>query len=241
MERDTSVLASRINQQVLTVKLESAIAGHGLLKKKSDALMAYQRKVSSEMIKTRERMLAEVKAASFSVSQLGWAVGEQTFLLKHYTSPSATLRINCDTQSVSGVRLPVLEVHHEAHTVSDLTGLGKGGDAIQKCREEFITAINDIVKLASLSTSHHQLKQIIKVTNRRVNAIENVIIPRTEITLSWLISELEEGEREDVFRMRLLRRKKMEVLEEIEEKQEEELGNQSNLIAEEDDDVMMIV
>jgi H(+)-transporting ATP synthase subunit D len=46
------------------------------------------------------------------------------------------------------------------------------------------------VELASLQTSFITLDEVIKTTNRRVNAIEHVIIPRIERTLAYIISEL---------------------------------------------------
>ena len=51
-------------------------------------------------------------------------------------------------------------------------------------------AINLLVELASLQTSFITLDEVIKTTNRRVNAIEHVIIPRIERTLAYIISEL---------------------------------------------------
>ena len=47
-----------------------------------------------------------------------------------------------------------------------------------------------LVELASLQTSFITLDEVIKTTNRRVNAIEHVIIPRIERTLAYIISEL---------------------------------------------------
>jgi V-type H+-transporting ATPase subunit D len=44
------------------------------------------------------------------------------------------------------------------------------------------------------------LDEVIKMTNRRVNAIEHVIIPRIERTLSYIASELDEREREEFYR-----------------------------------------
>ena len=47
-----------------------------------------------------------------------------------------------------------------------------------------------LVELASLQTSFITLDEVIKTTNRRVNAIEHVIIPKIERTLAYIISEL---------------------------------------------------
>ena len=80
-------------------------------------------------------------------------------------------------------------------------------------------AINLLVELASLQTSFITLDEVIKTTNRRccatslnykdmdkivfrVNAIEHVIIPKIERTLAYIVSELDELEREEFFRLK---------------------------------------
>lgn len=44
------------------------------------------------------------------------------------------------------------------------------------------------------------LDEVIRATNRRVNAIEHVIIPKLENTIKYIISELDEMDREEFFR-----------------------------------------
>ncbi len=67
------------------------------------------------------------------------------------------------------------------------------------------------MELASLQTSFITLDEVIKVTNRRVNAIEHVIIPRIENTLAYIISELDELEREEFFRLKKVQDKKKRI------------------------------
>lgn len=49
---------------------------------------------------------------------------------------------------------------------------------------------------------------MIKLTNRRVNAIEHVIIPKIENTIAYVVSELDEGDREEFFRLKKVQDKK---------------------------------
>ena len=44
------------------------------------------------------------------------------------------------------------------------------------------------------------LDEVIRATNRRVNAIEHVVIPRLDNTIKYITSELDEMDREEFFR-----------------------------------------
>ncbi|RKO89535.1 ATP synthase subunit D-domain-containing protein, partial [Blyttiomyces helicus] len=54
------------------------------------------------------------------------------------------------------------------------------------------------------------LDEVIKVTNRRVNAIEHVIIPKIENTIKFIMAELDEADREEFFRLKKVQGKKKE-------------------------------
>lgn len=70
-----------------------------------------------------------------------------------------------------------------------------------------------LVELATLQTCFITLDEAIKVTNRRVNAIEHVIIPRIENTLTYIVTELDEMEREEFFRMKKIQANKKKLKE----------------------------
>src|SRR3954471_3402947 len=89
-----------------------------------------------------------------------------------------------------------------ARKAFELTGLGRGGQQIQRCKETYQKAVETLVELASLQTAFMILDEVIKATNRRVNAIEHVIMPRYENTIRFIISELDEQDREEFFRLK---------------------------------------
>ena len=86
------------------------------------------------------------------------------------------------------------------HSDFNLTGLGRGGQQVIKAREVYAKAIEALVELASLQTAFTILDEVIRATNRRVNAIEHVVIPRLENTIKYVLSELDEMDREEFFR-----------------------------------------
>lgn len=82
----------------------------------------------------------------------------------------------------------------------NLTGLGRGGQQVLRAKEVYAKAVETLVDLASLQTAFMILDEVIRATNRRVNAIEHVIIPRLENTIKYITSELDEMDREEFFR-----------------------------------------
>jgi len=71
-----------------------------------------------------------------------------------------------------------------------------------------------------LQTSFQTLDEALKVTNRRVNALENVTIPKIEAVLAYISRELDELEREDFTRLKLVKAKK-----ELEQQRLQEIKN----------------
>ena len=72
----------------------------------------------------------------------------------------------------------------------------------------YYKAVKLLVELASLQTAFIVLDEAIKITNRRVNAIEHVILPRIENTIRYITTELDESEREEFYRLKKIQEKK---------------------------------
>ena len=53
-----------------------------------------------------------------------------------------------------------------------------------------------------IQTAFVILDEVIRMTNRRVNALEHVVIPRLDNTIKYINSELDEMDREEFFRLK---------------------------------------
>ena len=159
-----------------------------------------------------------MQLASFSMAEVTYATGDISYLVQEQAK-LASFRVRAKQENVSGVVLPAFEVDrvpgsgrapHQTYLQFEftllclldfnLTGLGRGGQQVLRSKEVYAKAVETLVELASLQTAFTILDEVIRATNRRVNAIEHIVIPKLENTIKYIMSELDEMDREEFFR-----------------------------------------
>mmetsp|Transcript_6687 Transcript_6687/g.15273 ORF Transcript_6687/g.15273 Transcript_6687/m.15273 type:complete len:252 (-) Transcript_6687:86-841(-) len=170
------------------------------------------RDYAKAIAETKANMSGDAANAFFSMTQAEYAAGNFKQKVAEGTL-TARVRVGAGVDNVAGVKLPIFS-KYDTGVVADnqSLGLAGGGKKIQSVREKFTYLLEMLIKLASLQTSFQTLDEALKVTNRRVNALENVTIPRIEGTLKYIVRELDELEREDFTRLKIVQGKKEEEL-----------------------------
>jgi V-type H+-transporting ATPase subunit D len=237
------------------LKKLAAKKGYDLLKSKADALKVRFRLIMKNIYDTKMGMSDLASSAFFSLTQAEYAAGNfRSKVLEN--NMTASVRVTSRTDNVAGVKLPVFSKYDVGNEAGENLGLAGGGRQIGNCKDKFGEFMKALIKLASLQTSFITMDEALKVTNRRVNALENVTIPRIEKTLDYITRELDELEREDFARLKKVQskkaeRQKVEELEKLEREAEEAAkglarmgggGNNANVLqgydAADDDDVV---
>jgi len=113
-----------------------------------------------------------MQIAAFSLAEVTYATGGDISFQVQESVKDARFRVRTKQENVSGVLIPAFEAYTE-ESINNfaLTGLGRGGQQVQKCRETFARATETLVELASLQTAFVILDEVIKTVNRRVNAM----------------------------------------------------------------------
>jgi V-type H+-transporting ATPase subunit D len=187
----------------------AAKKGFDLLKSKADALKVRFRDICKVIYATKQGMAELASESFFSLTQAEYAAG--AFRSKVLVNNmSASVRVTSRTDNVAGVKLPVFSQYETGAEGSENLGLVAGGRKIGACRDKFSEYLQALVKIASLQTSFVAMDEALKVTNRRVNALENVTLPRIAETISYINRELDELEREDFTRLKMVKKKKEE-------------------------------
>ena len=102
-----------------------------------------------------------MQIASFSLAEVTYATGDSIAYQIQESVSTASFTVTTKQENVSGVILPTFEAVRTKETAANgngaamtgLTGLGRGGQQITKCRETFGKAVQTLVELASLQVS----------------------------------------------------------------------------------------
>jgi V-type H+-transporting ATPase subunit D len=166
------------------------------------------RDYAKNIAETKSSMAVDSATAFFSLTQAEYAAGNFKRKVAE-GSLTARVRVGPGIDNVAGVKLPVF-TKYDTGAVADNQSLGLvgGGKKIVAVREKFTVLLDMLIRLASLQTSFQTLDEALKVTNRRVNALENVTIPKIDRVLDYISRELDELEREDFTRLKLVQGKK---------------------------------
>jgi V-type H+-transporting ATPase subunit D len=197
---------------VMKARLIGATKGHALLKKKADALANRFRQILKQIIDAKESLGATMRLSFFSWTQAIYATGDS---VKHTivdNVETAQVKVTGGLDNVAGVKIPkFISQVSSGENKMDMIGLGRGGQQLQQCRKAYLNAVELLVQLANLQTAFVTLDIALKVTNRRVNALENVVKPRLENTIAYIKGELDELEREEFFRLKMVQKNKKKV------------------------------
>lgn len=116
--------------------------------------------------------------------------------------------LNLDSRSVMGVEIPILTIkNHQEHDFLHY-GLQSTNSAIDKVYSKFWEVKYMTAELAEIENSVYRLANAIKKTQKRANALKNIMIPRFEETVKFISDALDEKDREEFSRLKVIKKKK---------------------------------
>ncbi len=227
-----------MNLQLYKQKIIAAKKGHELLKRKADALKAKFRFIMLDLLDNKKKMGEEFLEALLLYAQAQYAAGDFQNNVKEAVK-RASIRIEKAEENIAGVMLPVMSIREteDSENAMNQIGIDRGGQSIARCRDKFKDSLSLIIRIATLQASFVILEEKIKVTNRRVNALEHVVIPKFQFIRAYIDQELDELSKEDFYRLKkvLDNKRKIAALGEADSNQ---LGVVSESLLDEDDDVI---
>jgi V/A-type H+-transporting ATPase subunit D len=181
-------------------RMRLAERGHNLLKEKRDSLIMEFFNAIAEIKEARSAVETALSTAFTALTQAKMIMGPSRVVeFANASKVQSELRIS--TRSMMGVRVPVLSIDQ---SVPDLPySLTDSSTKLDLMSAKFIEALKAIVRLAEIESTVKRLALEIERTKRRVS--ETVVLPRLDATARFVKLALEEREREDFFRTKMIR------------------------------------
>ena len=114
--------------------------------------------------------------------------------------------INIRTRSIMGVEIPIVEYFKNEDNA--MYGFLSSTAALDEARKKFEIVKKSTLELAMIENAAYRLAINIKKTQKRENALKNIIIPKYEKIIKFIENALEEKEREEFTRLKVIKKRK---------------------------------
>jgi len=182
--------------------------GLALLKEKRDALvmelLSLAKEYQTVMLEVREKMENAMSYLALAKADLGmYKLNEIVASLK----PQVTIDVKF--RSIMGVVTPMFKVLPSVDANTPPYNLIGTSSYLDEATKAFRDAFMSVIRLAEIQAVARRIAEEVEKAKRRVNALENVVIPTIERNIKYIELYLDERAREDIFRLRLLKKKRV--------------------------------
>ena len=202
------VSPTRMNLITRKAQIKLAKQGVDLLKNKRDALIKEFFELVKPVVGLRKKLEGKQGEARFKLFLALAAEGPER-LGSISLACRRDFQIDLERRNLWGIRVADLKRPAVTRGLLErgysITGTGSRIDEAARSFEELL---DSILELAPIETKLKKLGEEIKKTSRRVNALEQRLIPRLNTEKRYIQQALEEREREDVFRLKRIKGKR---------------------------------
>jgi V/A-type H+-transporting ATPase subunit D len=184
-----------------------AVKGYSLLKEKRNALIMEFFNILERVKGSRENVEEKLKEAFEDLTASQIVMGDLA-VNKAALSVKESVEVEIDSRSIMGVVVPVVD----SSTSPERTVVERGYSFVDtsvkldEAAKKFEESIALIIELGEIEKTIILLASEIESTKRRVNALEHIIIPRLENTVKYIEMRLEEMERENFVRLKMIKK-----------------------------------
>lgn len=201
---DTSTLPTKNNLMKIKGKLKLSSQGQELLEKKKIILEMEKEKHKKNLQEKRENLeklfnegINKIKIASIDIGleELKDISEEVDFEQK----------IDIKYKTVMGVEIP--SIIYEKQNKKTMIGLYNTNIQLDEAIEIFTKIKTEIIELAEIENTILRINKAIEKVKKRSNALKDIIIPEEKQQIKTIESILEEREREEFSRLKVIKKK----------------------------------
>lgn len=193
---------TRIALLNLKTQLGVALVGARVLRSKREALMKDFFKLAGDVVDARTRLNSQLERASNTLFLASAFIGKDT-LTSYAHSCKRDISIDIKVRNIWGVYIPEIEERPLIRSIEarGASPIGEATLAVETTRG-FEVVVDTILSTAAKESRLKRLGEEIHATTRRINALEEVLIPGLKRRIRYIVRVLEEREREEVFRLK---------------------------------------
>lgn len=195
MPKKMDISPTRGNQLRLQDQLEEFKKGHDLLDRKRQVLMRELFNRIEEAESVEKEAKKRFKEAHEAIYEARMAIGVDR-LRWISLSPSADITVKIKNKSIMGVIAAMVDVQIEPLPIP--YGPGDTHASLDNAHQKWLDIVKLLGKLAETTVTVWRLAKDLRRTQRQVNALEEVLIPRYKATIEEIEDSLEEKEREEI-------------------------------------------
>jgi V/A-type H+-transporting ATPase subunit D len=193
---------TRSNLIRIKQELEFVREGYEILNRKREVLTSELIQLAHDAGVLQEEMYRKQSAAYGALERARLSAGRERVEWAAMAT-SKTVDVQLRFRGIMGVAVPQIQASGAPPEMS------YSPDDTNAAMDEASAAFRDVLKivpeLSRLVTSVWRLAGELRKTQRRVNALQHIFIPQYEETVEFIVSTLEERDREDTFRLKLLK------------------------------------
>lgn len=186
-----------------TLKLSQT--GYELLDKKRNILIREMMALIDNAKGVQGRIETTFKDAYAALQNANMEIGIEE-VQKIALSVDEEKSVKVKFRSVMGVEIPLVELNEDKKM--PVYGFSHTTSSLDEAREKFLEVKELTRLLAQIENSVYRLAESIKKTQKRANALKNIMIPRYEAETRNIQNALEEKEREEFSRLKVIKAQK---------------------------------
>ena len=194
-----NVNPTRMEMKRLQARLKTATRGHKLLKDKTDEMIRRFITLAEENKRLRKETEAELAMALHNFT-LARTNTDARFVEEAVLMPGRKVTLTCGKRKVMGIDVPAINVSDtggELYPYSFLTVTEQLDGSVRGLN----AVLYKLIKLAETEKTCNMLADEIEKNKRRVNALENIMIPQLTETIKYIKMKLDESERSATVRL----------------------------------------
>ncbi|MDD1696186.1 MAG: V-type ATP synthase subunit D [Methanoregula sp.] len=196
------VKPTRMELMKKKAQIKLAEQGRDLLREKMDALIQEFFKILNSVSDSREE-LEQVSRSADMALLIAQAVDDPVTLKSAAFATRKSITVDISGKNIMGVPVPVIEKKRVSKSTLDRGyGIISMSGRIDETAERFEAELDLLIELAETETAMRRLGAEIQMNRRRVNALEQILIPELKNQAKYIKNAIEEREREDLFRLK---------------------------------------